>query len=646
MQPSEEIKAKLDIVDVIRDYIPLKAAGMNFRGKCPFHQEKSPSFMVSPDKQIYHCFGCGKGGDMFSFVMGIENVDFVEAMRILAPKAGVTLAKQDAKSSSERNRVLDAIELARKFYHKYLMDSPAAEAARAYLKKRGLSEETIEEWQIGLSPDSWESLSNLLKQKGFKENEIFLAGLSSKAQNSSRYYDRFRGRIMFPINDANGNTVAFTARVSPEKEATEQMGKYINSPQSQVYDKGKLLFGLDKAKHEIKKSDSVVIVEGQMDVISAHQAGFKNVVASSGTALTIEQINILKRYTGNFLFALDSDSAGQEAIGRGEEIASDMDLVEIEALDPYGRMKRYIDPQMSYNINRKVVIIPEGKDPDDCIRNNPDSWRQAVETAMPMMDFFFEKILGRLNLDKIEHRQEAAKKLLPIIGRLENKIEQGYWLRVLSEKIEAKEDILREALTNYLNRVKKSVPMKESPRLNVVKDRPLSKGEILSESLLAMAFKHPVLIEYLAGALQIEELVGQNPKNLYRNLVFYYNNSNSEEKSDLKQSIDYSHFKEWLILETKGKIDQSRDQLKLLEKLVFLAERDYYDQEFNQIKQEMDNNIIYLKRDYIKTRMKEIEEMISASEKGEKQENGEDYNVTELLEQFRHLSNELKGLPA
>ncbi len=211
MQPSEEIKARIDIVDLIREYINLQPAGVNFRAKCPFHREKSPSFIVSPEKQIYHCFGCGKGGDIFSFLMEMEGINFVEALRILAPKAGVTLKRQDPKLTSERNRIMDIMDISRRFYHKTFLESPYAKNARDYLLERGLKNETIEEWQIGFSPDSWEVLVNFLKGKGFKENEIFLAGMIVKSEKSNRFYDRFRGRIMFPIMDVNSNTVAFSA---------------------------------------------------------------------------------------------------------------------------------------------------------------------------------------------------------------------------------------------------------------------------------------------------------------------------------------------------------------------------------------------------------------------------------------------------
>ena len=224
MQPSEEIKSRLDIVDIIRDYIPLKATGANFRALCPFHNEKSPSFMVSPEKQIFHCFGCGEGGDIFSFVMKIEGVDFIGALRILAPKAGVQLKKQNPQLMSLRNKLLDILDISKKYYNQNLLENNNSKNAREYLKQRGLKIETIKEWEIGYSNDGWDNVINFLKQKGFNDNEIFQSGMSVKSNNGDRYYDRFRGRIMFPINNVNGNTVAFSARVS-RKRSRRKNGK-------------------------------------------------------------------------------------------------------------------------------------------------------------------------------------------------------------------------------------------------------------------------------------------------------------------------------------------------------------------------------------------------------------------------------------
>ncbi|MFA6551593.1 MAG: DNA primase, partial [Patescibacteria group bacterium] len=340
MDQKDEIKSRLDLVEVIREYVQLKAVGVNFQARCPFHREKTPSFVVSPERQIWKCFGCGKGGDVFSFIMEMEGLSFIEALRELAPKAGIELKRHNPQEISKRNRLLDIMELAVKYYHKLLIEAPSAKPALAYLKNRGLSDDMIEKWQIGYSPESWDSILNFLKAGGYSEQEIFLSGLTVKKENANSYYDRFRGRIMFPINDYNGSPVAFSARVSPEREAAEKMGKYINSPQTPIYDKSRILFGLDKAKQFIRENEAAIIVEGQMDAISSHQAGVKNVVASSGTAFSAEQIKLIKRYTDNILFSFDSDAAGELATNRGEEAARDFvnQAQKIEAEDSSGQM--------------------------------------------------------------------------------------------------------------------------------------------------------------------------------------------------------------------------------------------------------------------------------------------------------------------
>src|SRR6056297_561188 len=247
MQISEEIKSRLDIVDVIKEYVQLKPVGSNFSALSPFNREKTPSFMVSPEKQIWHCFSSGKGGDVITFIMEMEGVSFVEALRILAPRAGVTLQKQDPQKASKRNKLLDITQIAVNFYHQNLMESDAAEPARKYLQERGLTQDTLIEWQIGFSPNSWEDLVSVLRRRGYKDEDIVAAGLANRRKQGTGIYNRFRDRIMFPINDFYGNPVAFSARVRPDKEEEEVLGKYINSPQTLIYDKSKIIFGLDKA---------------------------------------------------------------------------------------------------------------------------------------------------------------------------------------------------------------------------------------------------------------------------------------------------------------------------------------------------------------------------------------------------------------
>lgn len=623
LQPSEEIKSRLDIVDIIRDYIPLKAAGVNFRARCPFHNEKTPSFMISPEKQIWHCFGCGKGGDMLAFVMEIEGVDFAGALRILAPKAGITLTKQDPKLTSEKNRILDILDLSRRYYHKVLLESRAAANGLAYLQKRGLSEDTIEEWQIGYSPEDWDMTYKFLRSKGYTDKEIFLAGMSVKSQNRASYYDRFRGRIMFPIKDANSSTVAFTARVSPEKEATEKMGKYINSPQTLVYDKSKILFGLDKAKQAIKRHDAVIMVEGQMDVITAHQNGWQNVVASSGTALTTEQINLIKRLTSNIYLAFDMDQAGELAADRGirEAMAGEMGI--------------------------KIIEMPEGKDPDECIKNNLPAWQKAVADAKPMMQYYLDKTLSKFDVKKVEGKQKIAKILLGQIIRLGSKVEQDYWLKQVANKLDVSENILRETIVASVKKINRNYETPSSENKPQIKR--ISREEKLSELLVAILLRFGSLIEYTQNHIDSQALVGEDNVSLYKNLVFYYNNviNNENEVDSLSKKqtelINYQNFREWLSAQVGQEyfaIAQNPNSLPLvLDKIAILGDEELYDIDFAAAKDQLIKIVLVLKKNFLNQRMKEAAKLI---EQAEKEKNNVDTQA--LMEEFKFLSEELKEL--
>ncbi len=606
MQPSEEIKSRLDIVDVIREYIQLQAAGVNFRAKCPFHREKTPSFVVSPEKQIYHCFGCGEGGDIFSFVMKMEGIEFVEALRLLAPKAGVALKKQNPEAASKRNKILDMLDLSRRYYHKIFLEQAVAQNAREYIKKRALSADTVEEWQIGYSPDSWDMVGNLLKTKGYKENEIFVAGLIVKSNKSNRFYDRFRGRIMFPINDVNGNTVAFSARVSPEKEAVEKMGKYINSPQTPVYDKSKILFGLDKAKLEIKKEDLAIVVEGQMDAISAHQAGFKNVVASSGTALTTEQIQLLKRFSNNIALAFDMDVAGKMAAERG------------------------IREAMNFEMNIKIIEVPNGKDPDDCIRKNPNDWVLAVKNAKSMMEYYFAKTFARLDLSKLDDKRGAAKILLPIIAGLKNVVEKDHWLKELSNRIDVSEPLLRESIATIKPRVERTYGQENNQEKTKIQKQ--VREEKISEYFLALLLKFNSYLDYAINYLQVEQIFGQDNQEFYKNLIIYYNNS---------VSINLDDYKEWLknIGDNNGTDAKTINQLKLLNKLVILVDEEFSDIDEVGAKGEVISLALTLKKQYYLEKMKVAEKLIIEAEK-----QGDENKVKILMEDFKSFSEEVKEL--
>ena len=591
MSQSEEIKNKLDIVDVLRDYIQLKPAGANFRALCPFHGEKTPSFMVSPEKQIFHCFGCGKGGDVFSFVMDMEGLDFSGVLRLLAPKAGVVLKRQDFVKSSQRSRLLDLLDLASRYYHKSLLDTSGGKKMLEYLKDRNLSDDTIAEWQIGYSQNSWDDLINFLKNKKYREDEISKVGLSHKKEGKSHYYNRFRNRIMFPIKDINGNTVAFTARVNPQIEEQEKMGKYINSPETELYNKSKILFGLDKAKMEIKKQDLAIVVEGQMDVIACHQAGFTNVVASSGTALTNDQLKILKRYSNNIALSFDMDKAGQMAADRG------------------------INEALGLEMNIRVIVLPEGKDPADLIAKSSQSFRDAVEQSVVFMEYCFDKVLEEHDVNEVVGKKHAAKKIMDLISKIVNKIEQDHWMKQASEKLNVSENVFRESLTSL-----KSLAA-DKEKKNVTPATPvkavLSREEKLAKSVLALLLKFPQLIPYAISNLEVKEVSGDKNVEFYNQLIIYYNKDNS---------LDYSQFSNWLK-------ESSREVFSLLSELTLLGEKDFYNLESSQAQKELINLISLAKSLFRQSRKKDIEKEIAVLEKAGKRD-----EVTKLLEELQRLS--------
>ncbi|MEK7557675.1 MAG: DNA primase [Patescibacteria group bacterium] len=625
MNSSDEIKSKLDIVEVIREYIQLKAVGINFRACCPFHHEKSPSFTVSPEKQIWHCFGCQKGGDVFSFVMEMEGISFVEALRMLASKAGVILKKADPVITSQRNRLLDVSELASKYFHKVLLDSSIAESARQYLKDRGLTEDTINNWSIGYSPDGWENLVNFLKERGFNENEIFLAGLSIKKERSAGFIDRFRGRIMFPLSNVNGNVVGFSARVMPSKEATEKLGKYVNTPQTMIYDKSKILFGLDKAKMDIKKEDAAVLVEGQMDAITAHQAGFANVIASSGTALTADQVAIIKRYSSNLFLAFDMDKAGDLAAERG------------------------IAQAMQAEMNIKVIKIPLGKDPDEFIKNNADEWPNVIAAAKPMMQYYFDKTFVKFDSSQYNDKSHAIKILFPVIAKLGSKIEQDYWIKQLSQITNITEAVLKENFIELEKKIKNIVPA-------IVNNRSIAdskfvkqnREEMLSELLLALIIKHSSQIEYVVNRVRPDEIVGEINQTIYKNLIIYYNKIielQTEQTETLADEIDCRDFSDWMIKQCEESNQaQLVECVSRLNKLVILADKDFYEYGVEQIKAEIINIINVLKKSYLSNRLKEITKLISQVEKTGENFSNREGELKSLMEEFQLLTEEIEGL--
>ncbi len=460
--PVDQIKDRLDIVEVVRGYIKLQKAGVNYRAVCPFHSEKKPSFFVSPTRQSWHCFGaCGEGGDIFKFVMKIEGVDFKEALRILAQKAGVELRKEDPKLKTEREHLHEISELACSFFETQMEQSSAGKEAKDYLLKRGIKEESIKKWRIGYSPNIWQGLSDFLVSRGYKREEIARAGLALKSAKTGKYYDRFRGRIIFPVFDLSSQVIGFGGRVFKEDDPA----KYVNSPATLLYNKSRVLYGLNKAGMDIRKKNRCVLVEGYMDAIMVGQAGFENVVATSGTALTPYQLRILKRYTDNILTAFDMDIAGDSATKRG------IDLAQAEGF------------------NIKIITMPEGKDPADVALEG--NWAGLVEKAKSIHDFYFDNVFSKHDKKSLEGKKDISKILLPIIKRVPNKIEQNVWIKSLASGLEVREEDVIEELVKI--KPENDIAVEQAGEKLAKKTR----KELLEERLALLILQEPKNINFV-----------------------------------------------------------------------------------------------------------------------------------------------------
>lgn len=466
--PVEEIKNRIDIVEFIGSYVRLQKAGANFKAPCPFHNEKTPSFVVSPARQIWHCFGCAKGGDIFRFLMEIDGVDFPDALKTLADRAGIELRREDPSVRSERNRQMAMLEDAAVFFEGNLQKESAV---LDYLIKRGIRPETIKEWRIGFAVGEWEGLTNYLQSRGFRGEEMERAGLAIKSQASAhsktaltRYYDRFRGRIIFPICDYQGRVIAFGGRMFPDRE---NEAKYINSPETALYQKGKILYGLDKAKTHILKSSSCIIVEGYMDVIMSWQAGVQNIVASSGTALTPDQLKMIGRLSDTIIAAFDMDSAGQAAAKRGIELA------------------------LKDGFNISVIDLGDIKDPADAVAKDPALWMLAVQDARHIVQFYINSAMKRYGANTPEGKREVEVTIIPIVASLASELECAHWARELARLLNIQESVIWNAILR-LQRAGQQVGVAAPSSFTAAVTK--SRRELLEERVLAMLIKYPELL--------------------------------------------------------------------------------------------------------------------------------------------------------
>lgn len=478
MSVIDEIKDRLDIIDVISAYVPLKKAGRSYKGLCPFHTEKTPSFSVFPDSQNWHCFGaCNTGGDIFSFIMKRENLDFGEALTLLAAKAGVELKPKETAAAGDEARLdrLRAIVSDAAIYFHYLLNRAGEAAiARDYLARRGLTPTTGEAWQLGYSLDSWDALRDRLTGKGYSLEDIAEAGLIIGREDGSSYYDRFRGRLMIPIRDAQGRTVGFGARILRE-DPTRPGPKYMNSPQSPLFDKGNMVFGLDMARKAIRDADLAVIVEGYMDVLGSHQVGVCNVVAGMGTALTEAQMRQLKRYSNNITLALDPDVAGDHAALRGLEAARQSLERDWEPVfGPTGLVRQ----ESRLKAQLRIAALPDGLDPDELALADVERWRQVIAGARPIVDYYLAIIGREEDLTSARGKANAVERMAPLIREIANPVERQHYLQVLARMVQMDERLVAEQVT-LIGRAadKKTAQAAEADRLRQEQRQAESRSE-------------------------------------------------------------------------------------------------------------------------------------------------------------------------
>ncbi|PIU78004.1 MAG: DNA primase [Candidatus Moranbacteria bacterium CG_4_10_14_3_um_filter_44_15] len=597
----EEIKNRIDIVDLVGEYIRLTKAGSNWKALCPFHNEKTPSFMVSEERKSFHCFGCSKGGDIFTFVMEMEGIGFREALEQLAQKAGITLKKREArdeKLESSKKKLFEILELATKWYEKNLWEGRGKEKILNYLHERGLNDGTIKKFRLGYAPDGWRNLLEFLLKKNYDIADISKTGIlvekdsAQKIQNTqyeiqdTKYYDRFRDRIMFPIQDIMGRVVGFSARVAPGGD--EKTAKYINTSQTELYDKSKILYGLHLAKTEIKKRDEAILVEGNMDVIASHQAGFGNTIAVSGTALAPEQVKTIKRYTENLKIGFDMDVAGQEAAKRSIRIC------------------------LGSELDVKIILLDGGKDAADVIRENPKLWREAVERAESILDYYFKDAFSRYDAKSPVGKKKIARELLNVIKDVANPVEQAHWIRVLSEKLETGEKVLSEVIRKVKSEKKEAV----SPE----KQKTAGAGgqSVLTKRMIGIFAAFPKECRREIEKVSISDFQGEKEKKII---------------SAIKEKRENAS------LEALKAVFPDYETEKFLDEAVFEAEVEFGDLSGLDPAEELKKSLKRLKSENMKRKIVGIAQDIKAAEKS-----GDRKKVKELMGEFQNLTSMLSQI--
>lgn len=590
MDDLELIKSKISVVDLIQEYLPLKKSGVNFKANCPFHNEKTPSFVVSPERGIWHCFGCDRGGDIFKFLMEKEGLTFPEALETLAQKAGVILKKNSQNKNDANAKLYQANTKAGQFFNYLLTSHALGKKALDYLKKRGLTDETIKTFQIGYAPKAWESLSKFLRKRGFSNKELIDSGLAIVSPKGC--YDRFRGRIVFPLIDSRDRIIGFSGRV-----LDSSVPKYINTPQTNIFDKGRFLFGLNLAKGVIREKKQAILVEGPLDMILSYQVGVKNIVATQGTALTQFQTELLQKHTEVIDLCFDADLAGDEAVRRGIEIAE----------------------RAGFNI--QVVKLDGGKDPGEIILKDSSLWQKASSEAVPIYDYYLSSLERRYDLKSAFEKRKAFSEVAPIWRKIPDSVTKEYYTEKLSALLQIKVDLIREEVNKPISTAWKE---QTSPRVSDTpqKEESPDRRKLLEEYLISLLLHLPLDYTYIPSFPETL-LTQEHLRQIYVLLVLFLDNISFKSKS-----FKISEFVKTLPEELISLVDR-----------LFLMQLDEKLLDSKHWQREVDESISELKKMLIKSSLEKLSLEIKNAQSFEKVETLETLN-----KRFRDLSVKLKSL--
>jgi len=580
----DEIKTRLDIVEVVSQYVELKKAGKNYKGLCPFHSEKTPSFIVSPEKQIAWCFGCQKGGDVFNFLQEVENVDFVEARNMLAEKANIDVSKYQVSSSqvskSEKEEMINAHDVATRFFIDQLFNSLDGKKALEYIRERGISDEMINLFQLGWAPDSFQDTYSYLLKNGVSKDVIVRSGLAtSKDTAGTKIFDRFHGRIMFPVSDSLGRIVAFAGRAVK----SGQEPKYLNSAETKIYNKSALLYGYSQNKKAIKTADQAIVVEGYFDVIASVQVGVENVVASSGTALTKQHVQLLKRLTRNLVFAFDSDKAGIDAARRGVEMAQSLD------------------------VNVKVAVVSGGKDAADLVKDTPEEWARVIARAKPYLEFFVKYRKDEISDDDPDKLRKVLDDVFPLLAGINGRIELDGAVRMLAKELNLRSQLIYDDLQNI--KLPSTHPVKFSKSRDIGVINPKRFDDF--EHLLGLIVSFPESINDFQEEIKNVCFQGKT-QNIYNNFLRYYNPSRLEFDKD----SFFAHL--------------SNDEKKEIDVLTLYIEHKYKEFSFDNIRSEVGKFIARIGENSSRLTRQQLQEQLRKAE-----EEGDMDQMKYILEQIQ-----------